>query len=95
MSDPNWPREQMVCEQVRLMLWALLDGELDRERSSLVDEHCQECSPCDVELRAGRSVKDLLSRSCACQPAPARLRVQIVAAIRQVTVVVEAPRPPE
>jgi mycothiol system anti-sigma-R factor len=85
----------MPCDQVLEVLWALIDGELDAEHSTSVDAHCRECAPCSGELRAVRSVKVLLSRSCACQPAPAGLRVRVVASIREVSVIVETTREPE
>ncbi len=88
-------RHPMPCDQVLGVLWALLDGELDAEHSTRVDDHCRECPPCGGELQAARSVKGLLSRSCVCEPAPAWLRVRIVTSIRQVAIIVESPREPE
>ena len=92
--DPH-TSSPLPCDQVLEVLWALMDGELDAEHSSRVDAHCRECPPCGGELQTVRSVKGLLSRSCACEPAPAWLRVRIVTSIRQVAVIVESPREPE
>ncbi len=74
------------CEQVLAVLWAFLDHELDTEHATHVHAHVEQCSPCGGEVLVRMSVKGLVSRSCACSPAPSELRVSIVTSIRQIQI---------
>jgi len=83
--------DQPSCQQVLTELCALVDKELELARERQIHEHLRECVPCQGELQAQASIKVMVGRSCRCVPAPARLRVAIVAMISQVSIVYEAP----
>lgn len=73
------------CSDVLDLVDEYLDGELDDDRRLAIEEHFAECTPCVGELGREQTVKALVYRSCACS-APERLRVQIVARIRQISI---------
>jgi len=74
------------CSEVLAKVYDFLDGEVtDADRTRIV-EHLDECGPCLRQYGLEQAVKSLVHRSCGCPPAPERLRVQIVARIRQISV---------
>lgn len=76
------------CSEVLDGLDSFLDHELnDRALSySEIEAHLRACEPCLTEYDLERVIKDVVARSCACEHAPEKLRVQILASIREVRV---------
>jgi mycothiol system anti-sigma-R factor len=68
------------------MVYDFLDGETTDEDRSRIAQHLDECSPCLRQFGLEQAVKSLVHRSCACEHAPERLRVQIVTRIRQISI---------
>ncbi len=85
MSCGN-PHEQ-DCSEVLGLVYDFLDGELaDDEMRRSIAQHLDECGPCLRQYGLEQAVKALVHRSCACESAPDRLRVQIVTRIRQISI---------
>ena len=74
------------CSEVLSMVYDFLDGEIDAEEHDRIARHLDECSPCLRQYGLEQAVKALVHRSCACEHAPERLRVQIVTRIRQISI---------
>ena len=74
------------CTEVLSMVYDFLDGEIDAEERARIAQHLDECSPCLRQYGLEQAVKALVHRSCACEHAPERLRVQIVTRIRQISI---------
>lgn len=74
------------CTEVLSMVYDFLDGEIDAEEHARIAQHLDECSPCLRQYGLEQAVKALVHRSCSCEHAPERLRVQIVTRIRQISI---------
>lgn len=66
----------MSCHQVGEVLQQYLDGYIDEDRSSRIEEHLEECRRCGLEAEAYERIKSTLSSQRAELPADsvARLR---------------------
>ena len=73
------------CTEVLDRVYEYLDGELDRERTHVIREHLDECSPCLAEYGLEDAVKAIVKRSC-CDPAPADLRSKVMLRIEAVRI---------
>jgi anti-sigma factor RsiW len=69
------------CEQVSLLLHALMDGELDPGQAREVEAHIAGCQRCAAALRDYREMRQAMSRADLGFAAPASLRQRIDAAI--------------
>ena len=76
----------MDCTEVLSLVYGFLDDEMDAEAADRIRQHLDECTPCLRQYGLERMVKSLLARSCGCEHAPDRLRVQVVTRIRQIQV---------
>jgi mycothiol system anti-sigma-R factor len=74
------------CSEVLELVYAFLDGETSDDDRTRIAQHLDECQPCLRQYGLEQAVKALVHRSCACEHAPERLRVQIVTRIRQVSI---------
>jgi mycothiol system anti-sigma-R factor len=74
------------CSDVLELVYNFLDGEVDDTMRGRIVQHLDECGPCLQQFGLEQAVKALVHRSCACEPAPEYLRMQIVTRIRQVSV---------
>jgi mycothiol system anti-sigma-R factor len=68
------------------MVDEFLDGEIDDARRLQIAQHLDECAPCLQQYGLEQAVKALVHRSCGCEAAPERLRMQIVTSIRQISI---------
>lgn len=71
----------MTCDDAKLLIHALIDGELDAGHAREVEAHAASCAACAAELAAQRDMKRLLARSELRYAAPARLRARIEASL--------------
>ncbi len=70
--------EHIDCSQALYRMTEYLDGEMtDAERREIA-EHLASCAACLTEHDLDQVLKDLVQRSCACEPAPAQLRTTIM-----------------
>jgi mycothiol system anti-sigma-R factor len=74
------------CSEVLALVYGFLDGEVDETDRARIAQHLDECTPCLRQYGLEQAVKSLVNRSCGCEHAPERLRVQIVTRIRQVSI---------
>lgn len=73
---------EMDCRASRDLICAFLDGELDSEVTAAVRAHLAACPDCEDVYEVQRTVKGLLHRSCAHNPAaPMGLRDRVWAAV--------------
>ena len=71
----------MTCDEARIMLHALLDGELDAGHSRDVEAHIASCAACAAELAAQREMQRVLADTNLRYTAPASLRDRIEASL--------------
>jgi anti-sigma factor (TIGR02949 family) len=76
----------MTCDKAKVLLHALLDGELDAGHVRHVDVHIMGCPGCAADLRQFCEVRHALVRANLRFTAPAELRSRIGAAIPAPTV---------
>ncbi len=69
----------MDCTQVRDLLHAYSDNELDALASKQLQDHLLQCPACDQAFAADRAVKQAIGQPGLYQPAPAALRRQFLA----------------
>ena len=74
------------CTEVLGLVYDFLDGEATDADRARIAQHLDECGPCLQQYGLERAVKALVSRSCGCEQAPDRLRIQIVTRIRQISI---------
>jgi len=67
----------MTCEEVRVLVHALADGELDAGHAREVEAHVAQCEACAAELAAAREVKHALRTQPLGFDVPATLRAKI------------------
>ena len=73
----------MTCEEARLLLHALIDGELDAGHAREVEAHVATCGTCTAELASQREMKRILADTDLRYAAPAALRARIEASMPQ------------
>lgn len=73
----------MTCDEARILLHALLDGELDAGHAREVEVHLASCPGCAAELAVQRKMQRLLSDTELRYTAPASLRSRIEASLPQ------------
>ncbi len=73
----------MTCDEARLLLHALIDGELDAGHVREVEAHLAGCAACSAELSAERELKRALAGTELRYTAPPALRARIEAALPQ------------
>jgi anti-sigma factor RsiW len=67
----------MTCEETRILVHALIDGELDAPHSREVEAHLATCPGCAAQLRDYRVMRQALSAPALRHQAPAALRARI------------------
>jgi anti-sigma factor RsiW len=67
----------MTCEETRILVHALIDGELDAGHAREVEAHLASCPRCAVQLRDYRVMRQALSAPALRHQAPAGLRARI------------------
>ncbi len=77
----------MTCEETRILLHALVDGELDAGHAREVEAHVAGCPACAAQLRDYRVMRQALAAPALRHQAPAALRARIESALPQRRVV--------
>ncbi len=67
----------MSCEEARVLLHALIDGELDAGHAREVESHAASCARCAAELAAYRGQRQAMQGNTLRYKAPASLRASI------------------
>lgn len=73
----------MTCDEARILLHALLDGELDAGHAREVEAHVAGCPACAAEFAAQREMQRVLADTDLRYTAPASLRSRIEASLPQ------------
>ncbi|MGN7246428.1 mycothiol system anti-sigma-R factor [Janibacter anophelis] len=68
----------MDCSQALYRMMEYVDGEMTLDDTKALAAHLTNCAPCLAEHDLDRVLRDLVQRSCACEPAPPRLRATIM-----------------
>jgi anti-sigma factor RsiW len=71
----------MTCEETRILVHALVDGELDAGHAREVEAHLASCPDCAAQLRDYRVMRQALSAPALRHQAPAALRARIESAL--------------
>ena len=71
----------MTCDEARILLHALIDGELDAGHARDVEAHIATCPSCAAELAAYRQMREAMAKADLRFTAPASLRQRIDAAL--------------
>lgn len=69
---------EVDCSDVLNQVYEYLHQELDEQRAADIHRHLDACGHCLSEYGLEQAVRDLVSRSCRCSPAPESLRVSIL-----------------
>ena len=73
----------MTCDEARILLHALIDGELDAGHAREVEDHIASCAACAAELAAWREMSKAVAGAGLRYTAPPALRRRIEAALPQ------------
>jgi anti-sigma factor RsiW len=73
----------MTCDEARILLHALIDGELDAGHAREVEDHIAGCAACAAELAAYREMSKTIAAADLRYTAPPQLRKRIEAALPQ------------
>jgi anti-sigma factor RsiW len=73
----------MTCDEARILLHALIDGELDAGHAREVEEHIAGCAACAAELAAYRAMRKTIVGADLHYTAPPALRRRIEASLPQ------------
>ena len=79
-GDPH----DIDCQEVLDKVYGYLDGEINEESLTGINQHLDECSPCLREYGLEKAVRSLVVRSCKCEMAPEGLRVSIMSRIAEI-----------
>jgi anti-sigma factor (TIGR02949 family) len=73
----------MTCDEARILLHALIDGELDAGHAREVEDHIAGCAACAAQLDAYRQMSKIVASADLRYTAPPALRRRIEAALPQ------------
>jgi anti-sigma factor RsiW len=76
----------MTCNEARILLHALIDGELDAGHAREVEDHIAGCAACAAELAAYRTMSKAIAGADLRYTAPPALRRRIEASLPQTRV---------
>ncbi len=79
-GDPH----EMDCREALIRTQEFIDHELPTADQQRIQQHLDECGPCLAEYGLETAFRNLLRRSCACEPAPPSLRARIIVQITEV-----------
>jgi anti-sigma factor RsiW len=80
----------MTCDEARILLHALIDGELDAGHAREVEAHIATCPNCAAELAAYREMSKAMAGADLRYTAPPALRRRIEAALPQAQAQIQA-----
>jgi anti-sigma factor RsiW len=83
----------MTCEEARVLLHALIDGELEAGRVRAVEAHIAGCAQCAAEIAQYREMRQTMRSSNLRLAAPQALRSRIEAALPSPSVLTPAVKP--
>jgi len=81
----------MTCDEARILLHALIDGELDAGHAREVEDHIATCPACAAELAGWREMSQAMAGADLRYTAPPLLRRRIEASLPRPQALVQAP----
>lgn len=81
MNGEHTARSHADCSEVLHRIFEYLDGELNADEIGRIASHLNECGPCLEQHDIDRTLKAVVRRACAPEPAPATLRLSIMRSI--------------
>ncbi len=75
----------MTCDEAKILLHALIDGELDAGHAREVEAHIAGCASCAAEASDYRKMREAITKADLRYTAPASLRQRIDAALPKAT----------
>jgi anti-sigma factor RsiW len=75
----------MTCDEAKILLHALIDGELDAGHAREVEAHIAGCASCAAEASDYRKMREVITKADLRYTAPASLRQRIDAALPKAT----------
>lgn len=75
----------ITCEDIRSLIHAMFDGELDAANIARCEEHVQSCEQCARELASIKTLHDTISAVAVSYKAPDHLRYRIDTMLKQHT----------
>jgi anti-sigma factor RsiW len=73
----------MICDEVRRMLGAYVDKELELTRQPDLEKHLAGCPPCQAAAEEMKNFSSLILMNIPVYKAPGELRVKIQASLRR------------
>ncbi|HLJ57805.1 MAG TPA: zf-HC2 domain-containing protein [Chthonomonadaceae bacterium] len=73
----------MNCNEVRLLIPAYFDGELDLVRSVEVERHLQDCGDCTRQLEAQKALRQTVRSASLARAAPVGMDRRMLAAVQR------------
>src|SRR6201995_1537847 len=70
---------EMTCDEAKILLHALVDGELDAGHARDVEAHVATCAACAAKLKDFRAMRAAMTSADLKEKAPAHLRSRIEA----------------
>ena len=73
----------MNCEEIKNLMDAYLDGELDPVTSQKVEQHLRDCQKCEQAYEVETAMAHAISRAAPYYKAPLELRERIQVSLRE------------
>ncbi len=77
---------EVDCAEILRRVYEYLDNEMEAADCEKWRQHLDECGPCLEKYGLEQVVKELVHRSCGCDPVPQQLRRKVLMRIAQVRV---------
>lgn len=73
------------CTEVLSAVFLYIDHEIaDDTRLHAIEIHLEECPPCSEHFGAEQRVRDLVARSCGCDPTPEPVRERVLERLTEI-----------
>ena len=82
----------MNCEEIKNLMDAYLDGELDPMTSRQIEEHLRECHKCEQAYEVETAMAHAISQAAPYYKAPLELRDRIQVSLREAIGATHQPR---
>lgn len=74
---------ELDCEQVLVMVWEYLDGEINEEQYRGIHTHIEKCADCGPRYEFQRKLMALVERKCQEGPIPADLKQRLFQLLKE------------
>jgi anti-sigma factor RsiW len=77
MTEPTRHRDQKDCRKLLGSLSAYVDGELDDELCSVLEQHLEDCEDCRIIVDTLKKTVYLYHATAACEELPSEIRKRL------------------